>query len=119
MIGMELKIGRGTQEDTEDCCQEGTAKTPRKRNCRRCCIQMTTWFVEHYDLLKDFAMPVAAIFAAVVAAGIAAIFGLVQMRIANSQRDLARDRLKFDLHQKRYEIYDAAKSLLEHTLMVH
>lgn len=80
---------------------------------------MREWIVAHYAFLKDFAGPIATIFAATVAAGVALIFGIVQWRIASSQRDIARDNLKFALLQRRYEIYDAAKRLLEHIALTH
>jgi hypothetical protein len=37
-----------------------------------------------------------------------------QRRIAQSQRDIALDQLKFNLLQRRYEIYQATKELLEY-----
>ena len=58
----------------------------------------------------------------ITAAGIAGlitfIFARLQVRIAKSQRDIALDKLKFDLFQKRYEIYDAAKRLIAHVMLV-
>jgi hypothetical protein len=65
------------------------------------------------ELLKDFAGPFATVFAATVAAVITFKFSRAQTKIAQSQRDIALDRLKFDLLQRRYEIYNAAKELLE------
>jgi hypothetical protein len=41
-----------------------------------------------------------------------------QRDIAKSQRDIAFDKLKFDLFGKRYEIYQAAKELIEVTLPI-
>ncbi len=53
-----------------------------------------------------------------VAAGAAGFitytFARIQARIAQSQRDIALDKLKFDLFEKRYEIYQATKALLEY-----
>src|SRR6516164_426944 len=72
-----------------------------------------------YDILKDFAGPVVTFIAAVVATSITYVINRNQFRIAQSQRDIALDRLKFDLHTKRYEIYEAAKSLLEHIALVN
>jgi hypothetical protein len=74
--------------------------------------------VSTYQILKDFAGPVAAIIGATVAGTITFIFARAQTRIAASQRDIALDKLKFDLFQKRYEIYEATKSLLEHMAFV-
>lgn len=75
---------------------------------------MCDWLTAHYANLKDFAGPIATVFAASVAAGVALVFGVVQWRVAAAQRDIARDNLRFSLLQRRYAIYDAAKHLLEH-----
>jgi hypothetical protein len=72
--------------------------------------------------------PVATIIASFTAVGVTAYFASKQVRIAasqaataaaqrqiaKSQRDIAYDRLKYDLFEKRYEIYLAAKALIEH-----
>jgi predicted transcriptional regulator len=50
-----------------------------------------------YDILKDFAGPVAAIVGAFAAPIVALSLGRSQWRIAASQRDIALDKLKFDL----------------------
>jgi hypothetical protein len=78
---------------------------------------MRTWLASHYDVLKDFAGPIATVFAASVAGCVALIFGTIQWRITAAQRDIARDNLRFALIQRRYAIYDAAKHLLEHAVM--
>jgi hypothetical protein len=67
-----------------------------------------------YDLLKDFAGPVAAIVGAFAASIVAFSLGQAQWRIAASQRDIALDKLKFDLFHRRYEVYQAAKGILEY-----
>ena len=67
-----------------------------------------------YDILKDFAGPVAAIVGAFAASIVALSLGRSQWRIAASQRDIALDKLKFDLFQHRYEVYQAAKEILEY-----
>jgi hypothetical protein len=72
-----------------------------------------------YELLKDFAGPIVTLIAAGVAAFITAAFARTQVRIAQSQRDIALDRLKFDLLQRRYEIYQATKELLEYLPLIH
>src|ERR1700730_10943358 len=72
-----------------------------------------------YDVLKDFATPVVTLIAAGAATSITFVINRSLVRIAQSQRDIAFDRLKFDLHKKRYEIYEAAKTLLEHVAFVH
>jgi hypothetical protein len=66
-----------------------------------------------YDILKDFAGPLATTFAATVAAIITFYFNRRQTQIATAQRDIAVDKLKVDVFERRYEIYDAAKSLIE------
>jgi hypothetical protein len=78
-------------------------------------------------LLKEFAGPIATVIAASTAAFVAIVFGAVQALIARSQAktaeaqkqiakaqlDIAYDRLKQDFFEKRYEIYVAAKKLIE------
>jgi hypothetical protein len=71
-----------------------------------------------YEVLKDFAGPAAAVVGAIVASVITFIFGRAQKRIAESQRDIALDKLKFDLLERRYAIYQATKQLLEHIALV-
>jgi hypothetical protein len=55
---------------------------------------------------------------AFIAAGITVSFARTQANIAQSQRDIALDKLKFDLFEKRYAIYAATKELLEHMALV-
>ena len=71
-----------------------------------------------YQIVKDFAGPVAVIIGSAVASRIAYVFGKAQKQIAASQRDIALDKLKFDLFKSRYEIYEAAKALIEHVSFV-
>jgi hypothetical protein len=71
-----------------------------------------------YEMLKDFAGPVVTLIAASVAGTITFMFARIQARVAKSQRDIALDKLKFDLFQKRYEIYEATKALLEYVPFV-
>jgi hypothetical protein len=71
-----------------------------------------------YTLIKDFAGPAAAIIASSVAGAIAYTFGKAQKQIASSQRDIALDKLKFDLFRNRYEVYEATKALIEHVSLV-
>jgi hypothetical protein len=71
-----------------------------------------------YEILKDFAGPVATIVAAIAAASIAYIFGARQASIARTQADIALDKLKYDLWKERYEIYSAAKTLVEYIVYV-
>jgi hypothetical protein len=72
------------------------------------------------DLLKTLAGPIATVFASVTAGGVAVWFGRVQADIARrqaataaAQKEIAFDKLKHDLFDKRYEIYQAAKAVIE------
>lgn len=69
--------------------------------------------------LKSFAGPLATIIAATAAVIVTVIFNLRQTAIAKAQKDIALDRLKYDLFQQRYEVYSAAKSLIEHVIHQH
>jgi hypothetical protein len=82
----------------------------------RCRMDSCTTFqtCTTYLVLKDFAGPAAAIIGAIVAGIITFIISRGQRRIAQSQRDIALDQLKFNLLQRRYEIYQATKELLEY-----
>jgi hypothetical protein len=85
---------------------------------------MSEWGLE---ILKTFASPIATIIAATAAVWVTYKFGSIQASlakqqaqtagvqkdIAESQRNIAYDRLKYDLFEKRYEVYDAAKRLIE------
>lgn len=73
-----------------------------------------------YQFAKDFAGPIATVIAAVAATGITYLLGRNQTKIASaqkeiaqSQRDIAYDRLKYDLFKERYGIYVTAKHLIE------
>ena len=70
-------------------------------------------------LVKDFAGPVATLLAAGVATLIAFLFGRIQARVAKTQAAIALDKLKFDLFEKRYAVYMAAKQLIEYVIMQH
>ncbi len=70
-------------------------------------------------VLRDFAGPLATLVAAIAAIVVTALFNNSQLRIAESQRDIARDKLKFDLFKNRYEIYEAAKALIEYISFIH
>ena len=76
--------------------------------------QLSQWLHTHYDFLKDFAGPIAAVTASAVAASITVRLGKGQAAIAKAQADIARDKLKFDLFELRYGIYKAVKELVEH-----
>ena len=85
-----------------------------------------TWL----KFFEKFSGPLATVAASVAAAGVTIGFGMVQAGIARSQAktadaqkqisqtqlDIAYDKLKHDLFEKRYEIYSAAKALIERIL---
>lgn len=71
-----------------------------------------------YNIMKDFASPILSLITAILAATVAIRIGNLQAQIGKAQRDIALDKLKFDLFTKRYEIYEAAKRLIEHLVMV-
>jgi hypothetical protein len=71
-----------------------------------------------YQFFKDFAGPIATLIAAGTAGLITLAFARIQANLARSQRDIALDKLKFDLFEKRYEIYQATKTLLEYVPFV-
>jgi hypothetical protein len=77
--------------------------------------------MDWYAIIKDFAGPVATVIASVTAATITYRFGKAQQRIADAQattavaqKDIAYDKLKWDLFDKRYEIYTTAGDLIDH-----
>ena len=58
-----------------------------------------------YQILKDFAGPVATIVAAAAAVFVTWRLGLRQANIAESQAELAREKLRHDLYNRRFEIF--------------
>lgn len=80
-----------------------------------------------WEFFATFAGPIATIVASVAATFIALRFGSIQAQIARdqaktaaaqkdiaqSQLDIAYDKLKHDLFQRRYEVYQAAKGVIE------
>src|SRR6478752_4833660 len=75
---------------------------------------LTVWAQNHYHLFKDFAGPVATGVAAITAIVVTYRFNKQQIEISRTQRDIAIDKLKFDLFELRYGIYLAAKELIEY-----
>jgi hypothetical protein len=67
-----------------------------------------------YEFAKAFASPIVTLIAAVIAGCITYTFARIQAGIAASQRDIALEKLKFDLSLSRHEIYEATKVLLEY-----
>jgi hypothetical protein len=61
-----------------------------------------------YQLLKDFAGPVAT----VIAAATAAVFVRRQAKTADRQAETALDQLRYNLFERRYAIYQDVKDLI-------
>jgi len=66
-----------------------------------------------YQIAKDFAPTALTFIAAVVAVLVNIWFNRRQSATATRAADIAHDRLRFDLFDKRYEIYTAAKEAIE------
>jgi hypothetical protein len=66
-----------------------------------------------WEFFKAFTGPIAVIIASGAATWITYKLGNRQAKTAEAQRDIAYDKLKHDLFDKRYEIYQAAKRLIE------
>ena len=60
-----------------------------------------------YQFFKDFAGPIATVTAALAALSVTAYFAWHQKRIAQQQADLARDKLRHDLYNRRFEIFSS------------
>lgn len=73
-------------------------------------MSMWSWIHEHSGDLAALG-PIATIVASFIAVCVTTILGTAQFAIARSQRDLARDKLKLDLFERRFAVYQAAKSL--------
>jgi hypothetical protein len=71
---------------------------------------MWEWIHIHHDDLQALG-PLATIFAAIIAVLVTGTLGFAQWRIARAQKDIAYDKLKLELFDKRYAIYQAALSL--------
>jgi len=67
-----------------------------------------------YGFFKDFASPIATTFAAIVAAAITYFFNRAQTRLAETQADVAVEKLRLDLFDKRYALYTAARHLIDY-----
>lgn len=65
-----------------------------------------------YQIFKDFAGPIATIFAAIAAVGVTAYFAWHQKKIAKWQVDIAGEKLRHDLYDRRFAIYMAFHELL-------
>jgi hypothetical protein len=65
-----------------------------------------------YEILKDFAGPVATFIASVTAAWVTWHFGSWQAKIARQQADLAEERVKLDKFDRRFAVFDATRELI-------
>jgi hypothetical protein len=71
---------------------------------------MWEWVHTHHDDLQALG-PLATIFAALIAVVVTGALGIAQWHIARAQKDIAYDRLKLDLFEKRHSVYKATWSL--------
>jgi hypothetical protein len=71
-----------------------------------------------YQIFKDFAGPVATTIAAVAAVSVTTYFAWHQKKVAKEQADIAREKLRHDLYERRYRVFDAARKLL-YEIAVH
>jgi hypothetical protein len=69
-----------------------------------------------WSFFKDFAGPIATIVAAGAAVIVTMFFNKRQTAIAETQKNIALDKLKHDVFEKRYKIFLAARSLIETVL---
>jgi hypothetical protein len=59
------------------------------------------------QIFKDFAGPIATIVAALVALSVTAYFAWHQKKIAKEQADIAKEKLRLDLYDRRFEIFSS------------
>jgi hypothetical protein len=64
---------------------------------------MWEWIHTHHDDLQALG-PLATIFAALIAVVVTGALGIAQWRIARAQKDIAYDKLKLDLFEKRHSV---------------
>ena len=60
-----------------------------------------------YQILRDFAAPTATILAALTALCVTSYFALHQKNIAERQASIARDKLRYDLFDRRLAIFNS------------
>jgi hypothetical protein len=60
-----------------------------------------------YQIFKDFAGPIATIIAALAALSVTAYFAWHQKKIAKEQADIAEEKLRLDLYDRRFEIFSS------------
>ncbi len=67
-----------------------------------------------YDCFKDFAGPLATVFASLAALGVTWKFSSTQAKTAEAQKNINLDNLNFAVFDKRYEIYNATRAVIDH-----
>jgi hypothetical protein len=67
-----------------------------------------------YDFCKDFAGPIATVLASAAALRVTWRFSSTQAETGEAQKDIALDKLNFDVFDKRYEIYIATRAVIDH-----
>ncbi len=72
-----------------------------------------------YEFAKDFAGPIATACAAAAAVFVTVHFNRRQMEIAETQKNIALDKLKWDSHEERYKIYSEARNLISYVSQQH
>jgi hypothetical protein len=73
---------------------------------------LSRWCLAHYDLLHDFATPVATIIAGGVAVFVTRGLGQRQLQIAVQQERHAAVRLQHDLFERRIAVFNAIRDVL-------
>src|SRR4051794_16142910 len=84
---------------------------------------LTVWFHNHYDALKDFAGPVATVIAATAAMIVTSRIGRNQVAVARSQAEIAernlqvsRDKVMLDLFDRRMAVYDDLRNVMSEVM---
>ena len=72
------------------------------------------WFLAHYDFFKDFAGSIATVIAAFVALIFTYRLGRGQLHIAEQQAELAAVRLRHDLYERCFLVFECARDLIFH-----
>jgi hypothetical protein len=65
------------------------------------------WIRDHHTALKELAGPIATIIAAFAAVSVTAYFARHQKRIAAEQAHVAKEKLRYDLFDRRLEIFSS------------
>src|SRR5262245_14401682 len=108
--GGKLANSRSASSDDKQIWRRAPllAQSLRAKNLRRAQQLVMLWRARDrrsgmaiYEFFKDFAAPLATVIAAAVAAWITFRFSSRQTEISQSQADIALDKLKFDLFERR------------------